>query len=94
MGAAMGVAVLAGCESYPPAEEVAACATARFGTEHGSFSVTQRPGSLLSGTEYNIIYQKDGSPDFATLGFERVTSEKNGHPRYHPPTILSIYVCS
>jgi dihydroxy-acid dehydratase len=56
--AIIGVAAPAGCESYPPAEEVAACATARFGTEHGSFSATQRPGSLFSATEYSIVYQK------------------------------------
>jgi hypothetical protein len=68
---AIGVAALAGCEAYPPAEEVAACATARFGSEHGSFSVTQRPGSLFSATEYNIIYQKDGSPDRALVVYYR-----------------------
>ena len=67
----MGVAVLAGCENYPPAEEVAACATARFGTEHGSFSVTQRPGSLFSATEYSIIYEKGGSPDRALVVYYR-----------------------
>ena len=71
MGATIGVVVLAGCESYPPAEEVAACASARFGTEHGSFSVTQQPGSLFSATEYRIIYQKDGSPDRAVVVYYR-----------------------
>jgi hypothetical protein len=67
LGAAVGIALLAGCESYPPAEDVAACAKARFGTEHGSFNVTQRPGSLFSATEYTITYQKAGSPDRAIV---------------------------
>jgi hypothetical protein len=65
--AAIGVALLAGCESYPPAEDVAACAATRFGTEHGSFSVTQRSGSMFSATEYAIAYQKAGSPDRAVV---------------------------
>jgi len=67
LGAAVGIALLAGCENYPPAEDVAACAEARFGTERGSFSVTQRPGSLFSATEYTITYQKAGSPDRAVV---------------------------
>ena len=72
MGAAMGVGVLAGCDaSYPPAEEVAACASARFGTDHGSFSVTQQPGSLFSATEYSIIYRKAGSSDRAVVIYYR-----------------------
>ena len=65
--AAIGVAVLVGCESYPTAGEVAACAAARLGTEHGSFSVTQRPGSNFFATEYTITYQKEGSPDRAVV---------------------------
>jgi hypothetical protein len=71
VGAIIGVAALAGCASYPPVEEVAACATARFGTEHGSFNVTQRPGSVFSASEYSIIYQKDGSPDRALVVYYR-----------------------
>jgi hypothetical protein len=65
--AAVGVALLAGCESYPPAHEVATCAAARFGTAHGSFQVTERPGSMFSTTEYTITYQKAGSPDRAVV---------------------------
>jgi hypothetical protein len=71
LGAAVGVALLAGCESYPPAEDVAACAKARFGTEHGSFNVTQRSGSLFSATEYTITYQKAGSQDRAVVIYYR-----------------------
>jgi hypothetical protein len=67
LGAAIGVALLAGCDSYPPAEDEAACAAARFGTEHGSFNVTQGLGSLFSATEYTITYQKAGSPDRALV---------------------------
>ncbi len=67
LGTAVGVALLTGCERYPPAEEVAACAKGRFGTEHGSFNVTQRPGSLFSATEYTITYQKADSPDRAVV---------------------------
>ena len=67
MGATVGVALLAGCESYPPAEDVAACAAARFGTEHGSFKVTQAPSSMLFPTEHTITYQKAGSPDRAVV---------------------------
>jgi hypothetical protein len=67
MAAAIGVAVLAGCDSYPPAEEVAACAAARFGTGHGSFSVTQQPGSLFSAPEFRIAYQKAEAPDRAVV---------------------------
>ena len=51
MGAAIGVALLAGCDNYPPAEDVAACAAA----------------SLFSATEYTITYQKAGSPDRALV---------------------------
>jgi hypothetical protein len=71
LGAAVGVALLAGCESYPPAEDVAACAKARFGTEHGSFNVTQGSGSLFSATEYTITYQKAGSQDRAVVIYYR-----------------------
>lgn len=66
-GAAVAVAAIAGCGNYPSAEEVAACAAARFGTEHGSFTVTQRPGSMISATEYTIVYQKADSPDRAVM---------------------------
>jgi hypothetical protein len=71
VGAAVGAALLAGCERYPPAEDVAACAAARFGTEHGSFNVTQGPGSLFSATEYTITYQKAGNPDRALVIYYR-----------------------
>jgi hypothetical protein len=71
LSAGIAVAVLAGCESYPPAEDVAVCAKARFGTEHGSFNVTQGPGSLFSATEYTITYQKAGSPDRAIVVYYR-----------------------
>jgi hypothetical protein len=64
---ASAVALLAGCESYPPAHEVATCAAARIGTEHGSFKVTERPGSMFSTTEYTITYQKAGGPDRAVV---------------------------
>jgi hypothetical protein len=67
LGAAVGVALLAGCESYPTAEDVAACAAARFGTEHGSFNATQGPGSMFSATDFRITYQKAGSPDRAVV---------------------------
>ena len=71
MGVAVGVALLVGCESYPAAEDVATCAAARFGTEHGSFNVTQRPGSMSSATEYTITYQKAGSPDRAVVVYNK-----------------------
>jgi hypothetical protein len=43
------------------AEDVAAYAAARFGTEH--VSVTQQPGSMFSARAFRITYQKAGSPD-------------------------------
>lgn len=67
LGMAIGVALLAGCERYPPADVVASCAALRFGTQHGSFSVMERAGSVLSSTEYVITYQKAGSPDRAIV---------------------------
>jgi hypothetical protein len=63
--------VLVGCESYPTAGEVATCAAARLGTEHGSFSVTQRPGSNFFATEYAITYQKEGNLDRAVVVYDQ-----------------------
>jgi hypothetical protein len=71
LGVAVGFALLVGCESYPAAEDVATCAATRFGTEHGSFNVTQRPGSMFSATEYTITYQKAGSPDRAVVVYTK-----------------------
>lgn len=65
-----GVAV-GGCETYPSAEQVAACAAARFGTRSGSFSVAERPGSILLGRQFSITYQKEGSPDRAIVTYDR-----------------------
>jgi hypothetical protein len=67
VAACVGVTLLAGCESYPAADDVAACAAARFGTEQGSFNVTKGPGSLFSPIEYTITYQKAGSADRAVV---------------------------
>jgi len=63
--------VLGGCETYPPAEEVAACAAARFGTEHGTFSVRKLSGSSFLGAEYAIIYAKREAPDRASVIYNR-----------------------
>ena len=70
LAACLSIALLAGCERYPPAEDVASCA-ARFGTQHGSFSVVERPDSMSSAREYTITYQKAGSPDFAVVVYHR-----------------------
>jgi hypothetical protein len=67
LAAAVGLALLAGCDSYPAAEDVATCAVARFGTEHGSFNLTHQTGSVFSATAYTITYQKAGSPDRAVI---------------------------
>ena len=61
-----GVA-LAGCETYPPAEEVVACAAARFESKQGTFSVLKASSSRFSSAEYTILYQKNGSPDRAAM---------------------------
>jgi hypothetical protein len=64
-------AALIGCEKYPPAESVGACAAARFGEKTGSFSVERRSSSALFGEESAIIYQKSGSPDRAIVIYNR-----------------------
>jgi hypothetical protein len=65
-------ALLAGCIAYPPAEEVAACAASRLGTERGTFTVTDlTSSSLLSARQSAITYRKNGSPDRATVIFNR-----------------------
>ena len=61
----------AGCEGYPPAEQVTACAAARFGVKTGSFSVEQRSLSALSGAQHAITYQKYESTDRAVVIYNR-----------------------
>ena len=68
---ALVTVVLAGCETYPPAEDVAACAAGRFGTERGTFSVHKLPGSSFFGTDYAIIYAKREAPDRASVIYNR-----------------------
>jgi hypothetical protein len=63
--------LLAGCETYPPAEAVAACAAARFGTENGTFRVHKLSGSSLFSTEYAIIYARRQPPDRASVIYNR-----------------------
>jgi len=62
---------LAGCEKYPPAEQVAACAGARLGAKTGSVSVERRPESALTGDEFAIAYKKHGSPDRVIVIYNR-----------------------
>jgi len=62
---------VAGCTSYPPADQVAACAAVRFGSKTGRFSVVQRSWSLVSGTEHAITYQMHNSSDRAVVTYNR-----------------------
>jgi hypothetical protein len=64
-------AAFAGCESYPPAEQVTACAAARFGAKTGGFSVERGSASAFSGAEHAITYQKYGSTDYAIVIYNR-----------------------
>jgi hypothetical protein len=63
--------LLAGCDTYPPAEEVAACAAARLGTGRGTFSVRKLSESSFLGTEYAIVYAMRESPDRASVIYTR-----------------------
>jgi hypothetical protein len=65
------ISLLAGCDHYPPAEDVASCAAARFGTQHGAFNIAERTGSMFSAREYTITYRKAGSPDFGVVVYYR-----------------------
>lgn len=67
-------AALSGCETYPPASEVAACAASRFGTDLGDFSATQR-----SPSEEVIVYAKRGSPDVAIVVYTRSQGPVSTH---------------
>jgi hypothetical protein len=67
------VVLLGGCSTYPPAEEVVACAASRFGSDRGIFSVKEVASSLLSGQKFAITYQKSGSPDRAIFIYDRTT---------------------
>jgi len=63
---------LSGCAKYPTAEEVAACAAARFGVKDGTFTVAQSSRSMLYGAEYSITYQKFRSSDRGIVIYNRV----------------------
>jgi hypothetical protein len=67
-------AILGGCDVYPPASEVAACAAARFGTERGAFSTSRR-----SADEEVVVYAKRDSPDRAIVVYRRDRGAVNSH---------------
>jgi hypothetical protein len=70
-GVALGGWLLAGCDAYPPAKDIADCAAGRFGTGQGTFTVEERRSSWFAATEYAIAYQKQGSGDRAVVIYNR-----------------------
>jgi hypothetical protein len=64
---------LAACERYPPADDVAACAAKRLGTQKGVFSVATRSVSMLSSPEYAITYESKDTADRAVLIYSRTS---------------------